>query len=128
MLKGTARASELLFLRTARLEGGLADGPDGKLGGSFRSGRWFCRAETLRNTAQEYRMVYQVERHGGCFYCNSSRVPSALLEMGWTLRDPGQMARLLGELVADCAASTRPTGASPVAVERLDTCETSHGS
>ena len=35
-------------------------------------------------------MVYQVERHGRCFCCNSSLVTSALLEMGWTLTDPGQ--------------------------------------
>jgi hypothetical protein len=53
-------------------------------------------------------MAYGLERDGRTVYCSSPRVTSALLEMGWTLRDTCEMSTLPRELAADVPVRRAP--------------------
>jgi hypothetical protein len=44
------------------------------------------------------RTVYELDQAGRTFYCDSAAYVSWLLATGWTLRDSGQMFKLVQEL------------------------------
>ena len=57
------------------------------------------------------RMTYKLERDGRTVYCNSFRVVSALLALGWALIAPEHCANSSAEPAAGSPPSTRDPSA-----------------
>ena len=56
------------------------------------------------------RMTYKLERDGRTVYCNSFRVVSALLALGWALIAPDHCANSCAEPAAGSPFHARPLG------------------